>query len=107
MDALTHELALRSTFTCEAGEIRRLGAAFGWVTSGAGTALNHNLPTVVVSISGRVQNVFIGNEWTPHELIEELSRATKMPQILGVRACTTPDSRASATSAPSRDRQGR
>jgi protein SCO1/2 len=38
-------------------------------------ALNHNLRTVVVDASGRVQRVFTGNSWTSDELVEEMLKA--------------------------------
>ncbi len=37
--------------------------------------INHNLRTVVVDTAGRVQQVFIGNQWTPDELAAEMVKA--------------------------------
>jgi len=36
---------------------------------------DHNLRTVVVDATGKIQHVFIGNEWKPDELVRELARA--------------------------------
>jgi len=38
---------------------------------------NHNLRAVVIDAHGRVRRMFIGNEWKPEELIEELIKATR------------------------------
>ena len=65
--------------TGEAAEIRRLGTAFGLSIVGDGAKLEHNLRTVVVDPSGRVQRVFNGNEWKPAELAAELRRAMTSP----------------------------
>jgi len=40
-------------------------------------AINHNLRTVVVDASGRIQKIFTGNNWTPDELIAALTEATR------------------------------
>jgi protein SCO1/2 len=59
----------------ELAEIRHLGNAFGLAVSDQGGPFEHNLRTIVVDATGRVQKVFAGNEWTPRELIDELKRA--------------------------------
>lgn len=41
-------------------------------------AQNHNLRTVVIDPSGKVHSIFIGNDWTPEELIQEIKAAAKM-----------------------------
>ena len=61
--------------TGRAEDVRQLGADFGLAISDQGTALNHNLRTVVVDAAGRVQKVFTGNAWTADELIAEMRRA--------------------------------
>jgi protein SCO1/2 len=56
-------------------EIRKLGGAFGlkfWRESGS---FSHNLRTVVVNGSGRVQKVLAGNEWQAADLVEEMRKA--------------------------------
>jgi protein SCO1/2 len=68
----------RWTFaTGDAAEIRKLGAFAGLATTGEGAALEHNLRTVVVDASGRVQKIFTGNEWKPNDLAEEMKRAMR------------------------------
>ncbi len=61
--------------TGRAEAVRKLGAAFGLAFSSTGVPLDHNLRTVVVDAAGRVQKVFIGNEWSPEELTAEMRRA--------------------------------
>jgi protein SCO1/2 len=46
---------------------------------GGGANFNHNLRTVVVDAAGRVQKIFIGNEWKPDELYEEMVKAARVP----------------------------
>ena len=61
--------------TSNAEEIRKLGAAFGlkfWHENGT---LSHNLRTVVIDASGRLQKVLAGNEWKPEELVAEMRKA--------------------------------
>jgi protein SCO1/2 len=56
-------------------EITALSQQFGqtfWREEGA---LNHNLRTVVINASGRVQNIITGNTWTSDELVEDIVRA--------------------------------
>jgi protein SCO1/2 len=65
--------------TSSSEEIRKLGGAFGlkfWHENGS---FSHNLRTVVVGCSGRVQKVFTGNEWQPGELVTEMKKAMAMP----------------------------
>lgn len=38
---------------------------------------NHNLRTVVVDAAGKIQQIFIGNEWKPEELVSELLKGAK------------------------------
>jgi protein SCO1/2 len=38
---------------------------------------DHNLRTVVIDASGKVQQIFIGNDWKPQELVDELIKGTK------------------------------
>jgi len=40
-------------------------------------SISHNLRTVVIDASGRVQKSFLGNQWTPEELVAELEQAAK------------------------------
>jgi protein SCO1/2 len=43
----------------------------------SGVNFSHTLRTVVVDAAGRVQRIFIGNEWPAEELAEELLRAAQ------------------------------
>lgn len=66
----------RWTFaTGETSDINNLTSVFGLQTKREGTELNHTLRTVVVDAAGRVRKVFVGNEWKPAELIDEMTRA--------------------------------
>jgi cytochrome oxidase Cu insertion factor (SCO1/SenC/PrrC family) len=38
---------------------------------------NHNLRTVVIDAAGKVQKVFVGNEWQADALVSELEKAAK------------------------------
>jgi protein SCO1/2 len=38
-------------------------------------SLSHNVRTVVIDASGRVQKILIGNQWTPGELVVEMMKA--------------------------------
>lgn len=39
--------------------------------------ISHNLRTVVVDATGRVQQIFVGNQWTVGELVTEMLKAVK------------------------------
>jgi len=58
-------------------EIRRLGGAFGLMFWQENGTINHNLRTVVVDASGRVQKFFTDNEWKPDDLVAEMRKAMK------------------------------
>ena len=40
-----------------------------------GAIFNHNLRTVVVDAQGKVQKVFIGNEWKVDDFVAEIVKA--------------------------------
>ena len=40
---------------------------------------NHTLRTAVIDTRGRLQHVFVGNEWKPAELVEQLLKAAAVP----------------------------
>lgn len=66
----------RWTFaTGEPAEIARLSEFFGVKIAQPGELPDHNLRTAVIDPAGRVRKVFVGNEWNPGELVEELKRA--------------------------------
>jgi protein SCO1/2 len=58
-------------------EVDALTEQFGLVFPRDGGVFNHNLRTVVVDAAGRVQRVFLGNEWKPAELVAEMTRAAQ------------------------------
>ena len=39
---------------------------------------NHNLRTVVIDAAGKVQKIFIGNDWKAEALVEEIVKAAKV-----------------------------
>jgi protein SCO1 len=40
-------------------------------------AINHNLRTIVINASGKIQKIFTGNSWKPEELVAEMAEAAK------------------------------
>jgi protein SCO1 len=69
----------RSTFaTGSLMDITALGEQFGlafWKDQGG--IINHNLRTIVIDASGRVQKIFTGNSWQPADLVAEMVQAAK------------------------------
>jgi protein SCO1 len=62
-------------------DITAIGEQFGlafWKEQGS--IINHNLRTIVIDSSGRVQKIFNGNTWQPEDLVAELIKAAKVPQ---------------------------
>lgn len=59
--------------TGESAVLTKLVRAFG--AGRAGEMPTHNLRTVVVGADGRIRKIFVGNEWRPAELVEEMRRA--------------------------------
>ena len=39
--------------------------------------ISHNLRTAVIDTKGRLQKVFIGNEWSPDEFVAEMLKAAQ------------------------------
>jgi protein SCO1/2 len=68
-----------SLLTGSLSDIARLGDSVGLSFWRADGTINHNLRTVVVDPSGRVQAIFPENKWTPEELAAELRRAAAVP----------------------------
>jgi protein SCO1/2 len=57
-------------------DVTAIGEQFGltfWREQAA--VISHNLRTVVIDPSGRVQKIFIGNEWQPDDLVAEVIKA--------------------------------
>ena len=62
-------------------DITAIGEQFGlafWKEQGS--IINHNLRTIVIDASGRVQKIFNGNTWQPEDLVAELIKAAKVPR---------------------------
>ena len=76
-----HADPAHSTFATGAlTEITALGGRFGLVFwKEQGSIINHNLRTIVIDRSGRVQKIFTGNTWQPEDLAAELIKAAKAP----------------------------
>lgn len=74
-----HYDAGHSTFaTGELIDVTALAEQFGlafWKDEGG--SINHNLRTVIIDGTGRVQKIFEGNTWTPAELAVELTKASQ------------------------------
>jgi protein SCO1 len=70
----------RWTFATGAlSEITAIGEQFGlafWKEQGG--IISHNLRTVVIDASGRVQKIFTGNDWQPEDLVAEMITAAKV-----------------------------
>ena len=58
-------------------DITAIGEQFGlafWKEQAG--IISHNLRTVVIDASGRVQKIFTGNEWQPEDLVAEMIKAS-------------------------------
>ncbi|HWC61636.1 MAG TPA: SCO family protein [Verrucomicrobiae bacterium] len=59
-------------------DITAIGQQFGLVFwKEEGSIISHNLRTVVIDRSGRVQKIFTGNTWQPEDLVAEIIKAAK------------------------------
>ena len=56
-------------------DIDAIAEQFGLMFPREGVGFNHNLRTVVVDAQGKVQKVFIGNEWKVEDLVAEIVKA--------------------------------
>ena len=56
-------------------DIDAITEQFGLLFPREGVSFNHNLRTVVIDAQGKVQKVFIGNEWKVEDLVEEILKA--------------------------------
>ena len=68
-----------SYLTGEESSIEALGKKFGLSFLREGGTINHNLRTVVVGTDGRIRKIFIGNDWQPSALLEEMRRGMDRP----------------------------
>ncbi len=64
-------------WTFATGKVVEFGSLFGLKAVVKEGLLDHNLRTVVIDATGRVQHVFKGNEWTAQELVWELRKAMR------------------------------
>ena len=64
-------------------DIDAITEQFGLPVVQQGGTLSHKLRTVVVDSQGRVQNIFIGNQWKPEELTEAMIKATGSAPVTG------------------------
>jgi protein SCO1 len=64
--------------TSDIAEIDAITQQFGLIFTKATGTINHNLRTVIVDAAGRVQKIYIGNEWTVEEFVEEMKKAAAM-----------------------------
>ena len=75
-----HDPAHWSLATGATADIRRFGGGFGLMFRKTETgSIDHNVRTVAVDRNGRVQKIFIGNEWKPAELVAEMKKAMQAP----------------------------
>ena len=59
-------------------EIDAITEQFGLMFPRVGLNFDHNLRTVVLDANGRVQKLFIGNEWKTEELVSEMVKAASV-----------------------------
>jgi protein SCO1/2 len=53
---------------------QQIGLTFWHDVSGS---INHNLRTIVVGADGKLRKIFVGNQWSSDELVEEMVKAAK------------------------------
>jgi protein SCO1/2 len=70
-----------SFVTGDLAEIDALAEQFGEIFWREGDSMSHNQRTVVLDTRGRVQRVFIGNEWQVDELIAEIVKAAAVAPV--------------------------
>ena len=61
--------------TGELIDITAIGEQFGLMFWTEGDSISHNLRTAIIDASGRVQKIFVGNQWTIAEVMEEMIKA--------------------------------
>lgn len=61
--------------TSETIEIDAITEQFGMIIARDGEGFSHNVRTVVVTPEGRIQKIFVGNEWTVDEFVAEMLKA--------------------------------
>jgi protein SCO1/2 len=58
-------------------DIDAITEQFGMFFSRDGEGFSHNVRTVVVDATGRIQKIFVGNRWTTEEFVAEMVRAAR------------------------------
>jgi protein SCO1 len=71
-------------------EIDALTEQFGLTFGRTGAVFDHNLRTVVLNPHGIVRRIFVGNQWSPDELVTELTAAARDPAKTGEQPSLTP-----------------
>ncbi len=61
--------------TGEIADLDALTEQFGMIVARDGEGFSHNVRTVVVGADGRIRRIFIGNEWTTEEFVDEMVKA--------------------------------
>jgi protein SCO1/2 len=64
--------------TSEKVEIQALTEQLGLVFISRNGTIEHNLRTAVIDANGRLQQIFIGNEWTVDEFVTEMKKAAEV-----------------------------
>lgn len=59
-------------------EIDAITEQFGMFFARDGDGFSHNVRTVVIDAAGRIQRIFVGNEWTVEALVNEMVRAAQV-----------------------------
>lgn len=63
--------------TGEMIEIDAITEQFGLAFANRNGTIDHNLRSVVIDATGKIQQIFIGNEWTAEEFTAEMKKATE------------------------------
>lgn len=66
-----------SFVTCRPDDLDTITARFGLVVRRNDADLDHNLRTVVIDPEGKLRKVFIGNEWTPDDLVRAIAMSSR------------------------------
>lgn len=65
--------------TGEMIDIDAITEQFGMFFARDGEGFSHNVRTVVVNAAGRIQKIWVGNQWTAEEFVAEMIRAAPSP----------------------------
>ena len=64
--------------TSEVIEIDAITEQFGMFFARDGDGFSHNVRTVVVNAAGRIQRIFVGNEWKVEDFVAEMVKAARV-----------------------------